>query len=88
MKKTAFRGALCVVKRRFICVGLLGLVGCALVGVNLLPYDHALADVLGGPLPPPLQPRDIVQLSPVEKLGKLMLYDSTLSNPPGYACGT
>ena len=88
MKKTAFRGALCVVKRRFICVGLLGLVGCALVGVNLLPYDHALADVLGGPLPPPLQPRDIVQLSPVEKLGKLMLYDSTLSNPAGYACAT
>ena len=24
----------------------------------------------------------------MEKLGKLMLYDSTLSNPPGYACGS
>ena len=76
-----------MIKRRFICVGLFGLVACA-VGVDLLPYDHALADVLGGPLPPPLLPRDIVQLSPVEKLGKLMLYDSTLSNPAGYACAT
>ena len=74
-------------KRRIICVALLGLCG-AVVGVALLLYDYARADVLGGPLPAPRLPRDIIQLTPVEKLGKLMLYDSTLSNPPGYACGT
>ncbi len=33
-------------------------------------------------------PPDIVKLSPVEKLGKFMLYDHTLSNPSGYACAT
>ena len=74
-------------RRRIICVALLGLCG-AFVGVALLLYDYARADVLGGPLPAPRLPRDIIQLTPVEKLGKLMLYDSTLSNPPGYACAT
>src|ERR1700730_3210176 len=72
-------------KRRTICVALLGLAG-AVAGVVLMLYDYARADVLGGPLPAPRLPRDIIQLTPVEKLGKLMLYDSTLSNPPGYSC--
>jgi cytochrome c peroxidase len=76
-----------MIKCRFFCVVLLGLCG-ALVGVTLLLYDHARADVLGGPLPAPRMPRDIIALTPVEKLGKLMLYDSTLSNPRGYACAT
>jgi hypothetical protein len=76
-----------MIKCRFFCVALLGLCG-ALVGVTLLLYDYARADVLGGPLPAPRMPRDIIPLTPVEKLGKLMLYDSTLSNPPGYACAT
>jgi cytochrome c peroxidase len=75
-------------KRRIIRVGLLGLAGGALLRVILLPYDPARADVLGGPLPAPRLPRDLVRLTPVEKLGKLMLYDNTLSNPPGYACAT
>jgi cytochrome c peroxidase len=75
-----------MIKRRFFCVALVGLCG-ALVGVALL-YDSARADVLGGPLPAPRMPRDIIGLTPVEKLGKLMLYDSTLSNPPGYSCAT
>ena len=74
-------------KRRIICVALLGLCG-AVVGLALLLYDYARADVLGGPLPVPRPPRDTIQLTPVEKLGKLMLYDSTLSNPPGYAYAT
>src|ERR1700720_282655 len=74
-------------KRRIICVALLGLWG-ALIGVTLLLYDYAHADVLGGLLPAPRMPRDIIPLTPVEKLGKLMLYDSTLSNPPGYACAS
>ncbi len=76
-----------MIKRRFFCVALLGLCG-ALVGVSLLLYEYARADVLGGPLPAPRMPRDIIPLTPVEKLGKLMLYDSTLSNPAGYACAT
>ena len=74
-------------KRRIICVALLGLAGIV-AGVALMLYDYAQADVLGGPLPAPRLPRDIIQLTPVEKLGKLMLYDSTLSNPPGYSCAT
>src|SRR5258708_35527693 len=76
-----------MIKSRFFSVALLGLCG-VLVGVTLLLYDYARADVLGGPLPAPRPPRDTIQLTPVEKLGKLMLYDSTLSNPPGYACAT
>src|ERR1700722_16632522 len=76
-----------MLKRRFFCVALLCLCG-AIVCVTLLLYEHARADVLGGPLPAPGMPRDIIALTPVEKLGKLMLYDSTLSNPPGYACAS
>ena len=41
-----------------------------------------------GPVPPPPLPPNIVSLSPVEQLGKFMLYDSTLSNPKGYACAS
>src|SRR3984893_1742742 len=74
-------------RRRFFCVALLGLCG-ALGGVPFLLYDFAHADVLGGPLPAPSPPEDTIQLTPVEKLGKLMLYDTTLSNPVGYACAT
>jgi cytochrome c peroxidase len=74
-------------KRRVICVALLGLAG-AVAGVVLMLYGYARADVLGGPLPAPRLPRDIIQLTPVEELGKLILYDSTLSNPPGYSCAT
>jgi Di-haem cytochrome c peroxidase len=74
-------------KQRIFCAALLGLCG-ALGGATLLLYDYARADVLGGPLPAPRPPRDTIQLTSVEKLGKLILYDSTLSNPPGYACAT
>src|SRR6266436_5308284 len=74
-------------KRRVICVALIGLASALVVGTLLL-YDRAQADVLVGPLPAPGLPRDIIPLTSVEKLGKLMLYDSTLSNPPGYACAT
>jgi hypothetical protein len=42
-------------KRRIIFAALLGLCG-ALVGVALLLYDYARADVLGGPLPAPRMP--------------------------------
>ena len=74
-------------KRRAICVRLLGL-AAAVAPVALMLHDYVRADVLGGPLPSPRLPPDTIQLTPVEKLGKLMLYDSTLSNPPGYSCAT
>ena len=45
-------------------------------------------NAIGGPLPPPATPPDQIELTPVEKLGKFMLYDHTLSDPPGYACAT
>jgi cytochrome c peroxidase len=74
-------------QHRCVVIGLLCL-GAALVMTALPWYGRAAADVLGGPLPPPPLPSDIVQLTPVEKLGKLMLYDNTLSNPAGYSCAT
>ena len=48
-----------MLKRRFFCVALLGLSG-ALVCVTLRLYEYARADVLGGPLPAPRIPRDII----------------------------
>lgn len=74
-------------KRWAICVALLSLAG-AVLAVALILHDYVRAEVLGGPLPAPPLPPDTIQLTPVEKLGKLMLYDSTLSNPPGYSCAT
>src|SRR5258708_32147974 len=73
--------------KRLVYAGLLGL-GAALIGIALLWYGPASADVLGGPLRAPPLPSDIAELTPVEKLGKLMLYDSTLSTPVGYSCAT
>ena len=45
-------------------------------------------NALAGPLPPPVMPPNEIKLTPVEQLGKYMLYDHTLSNPLGYACAT
>ena len=67
-----------------MAVSLLGLVG-ALAGV-VLPQESAHAQAVGGPLPPVPTPPDLVRLEPIEKLGKDMLYDNTMSNPSGYAC--
>jgi cytochrome c peroxidase len=39
-----------------------------------------------GPIPCQGEPPDIVVFTPLEQLGKKILYDCTLSNPPGYAC--
>jgi cytochrome c peroxidase len=44
--------------------------------------------LLNGPLPPPVMGPDLVPLTTVQKLGKFLIYDDTLSNPPGYACAT
>ncbi len=38
------------------------------------------------PLPPVPAPPDAVILDPIEALGKLIIFDTTLSNPEGYAC--
>ena len=73
--------------QRVITVSLLSLLG-ALAGVVLLPQKSAHAQIVGGPLPPVPTPPDIVKLEPVEKLGKDMLYDDTMSDPKGYACAT
>jgi cytochrome c peroxidase len=40
------------------------------------------------PLPPPVQPPNVLPLSSGEQLGKDIFYDSTLSNPEGYSCAT
>jgi cytochrome c peroxidase len=70
-------------KPLLIYAALLGLAVSA-VAVAL----HAHVNVLAGPLPAPPLSQDIYKLTPAEKLGKLMLYDSTLSNPSGYSCAT
>ena len=66
---------------------LLCLVGLPGVGGPLSPRA-ARAQIVGGPLPPVPTPPDVVPLEPIEKLGKYMLYDDTMSNPVGYACAT
>jgi cytochrome c peroxidase len=73
-------------KQRLIAVSLLCLVA-ALAGM-VLPQESAHAQAVGGPLPPVPTPPDVVTLEPIEKLGKYMLYDDTMSDPPGYACAT
>ena len=78
-------------KARLIYVALFGLAG-ALGGGALLLHNSGWGQTLqqvgaiGGPLPPPAFPPNIVTLTPMEQLGKDMLYDTTLSNPEGYAC--
>jgi cytochrome c peroxidase len=62
----------------------------AVVLVSKAPPARAqlLTSTFFPPLPPVPLPRDIVKLEPIQRLGKLILYDNTLSNPPGYACAT
>jgi hypothetical protein len=51
-------------------------VSSAFVGGVLLPHI-GLGEVEVGPVPPPPIPPNVVPLTPVEQLGKFMLYDST-----------
>jgi len=73
-------------KLSIICGAILGTsIVCSTALAQLAgPTQNAIA----GPLPPPPIPPDLIKLTPVEKLGKFMLYDHTLSNPSGYACAT
>jgi cytochrome c peroxidase len=54
------------------------------VGILLFPGPGSGQVV--GPVPPPVQPPNSVPLTPVEQLGKDIVYDHTLSDPSGYAC--
>jgi cytochrome c peroxidase len=81
-------------RRQHVVVGALGAVACALViGTLLLPKSVwgqkiGTQGLLNGPLPPPVLGPDLAPLNVVERLGKQLIYDRTLSNPSGYACGT
>jgi cytochrome c peroxidase len=73
-------------KYRFVTGGRV-IIGSALaVAILLFPKPSSAQPVV--PLPPPPQPPNIVPLTPVEQLGKDIVFDSTLSNPTGYACFT
>ena len=63
------------------------IIGSALA-VGMLLFPSPSSGQIVGPLPPPTQPPNIVPLTPVEQLGKDIVFDHTLSNPPGYACFT
>jgi cytochrome c peroxidase len=51
-----------------------------------IPPPTVTPNVFFPPLPPVPIPPDVVVLDPMEALGKLMIFDNTLSNPIGYAC--
>jgi cytochrome c peroxidase len=70
---------------RLFAVALIGLASFV-SGVAGLFQTSAHAQAVGGPLPPVPTPPNLIQLAPIEQLGKDMLYDNTLSNPSGYAC--
>jgi cytochrome c peroxidase len=72
-------------KKPLIAVALLGLVA-ALGSGGILLQKRARADSPGGPLPPVPKPPNLILLSPTEQLGKDMIFDTTMSDPPGYAC--
>jgi cytochrome c peroxidase len=64
------------------------IVGSALaVGMLMFPRPSS-GQIFDPVLPPIKQPPNIVPLTPVEQLGKDIVFDITLSDPPGYACFT
>ncbi len=73
-----------------ILVGSLLAVGLATLalGMLLFPGPGSAQGPEEAPLPAPAQTPNTVALTPIEQLGKDILFDSTLSNPPGYACFT
>ena len=79
-------------RHRIVASGLI-LITCAVACGIYLQANRVLGQQgptgdLYGPLPPPVQPPSSVPLSAVEQLGKDLLFDHTLSDPPGYACAT
>jgi cytochrome c peroxidase len=74
-------------KLSIVCAAILGIsIVCSIASTQVTGPTTTNAVV--GPLPPPVMPPNEIKLTPVEQLGKFMLYDHTLSNPPGYACAT
>jgi cytochrome c peroxidase len=73
---------------------------CGVLAARLLLQPPDVAGqppppVLFGPIPCQGTPSDTIMLTPVEQLGKLLIYDCQLSDPPatisgplGYACAT
>src|SRR5262245_31571652 len=72
-------------RNRFFAAALVGLTS-ALAGVAVSFQSSARADSPGGPLPHVPKPPNVVPLEPVEQLGKDLLFDNQMSDPPGYAC--
>ncbi len=75
-----------MIKYRF-APGAQFIMGSALA-VGMLMFPGPSSGQIDGPLPPIKQPPNIVPLTPVEQLGKDIVFDITLSNPTGYACFT
>ena len=82
-------------RRQHVIAGTLILTGFAAIAVSVLLSTPGVIpaqarDITPAtffpPLPPVPTPPDIVPLEPIQKLGKLIIYDNTLSNPPGYSC--
>ena len=82
-------------RRQHVIAGTLILAGSAAIAVLvLLPTPGVIPaqaqvvkpQVFFPPLPPVPKPPNIIALSNVEQLGKDIIFDHTLSNPPGYAC--
>src|ERR1700733_11353029 len=63
------------------------IIGSALA-VGMLMFPSPSSGQIDGPLPPITQPPNIVPRTPVEQLGKDIVFDPPLSNPTGYACFT
>jgi cytochrome c peroxidase len=75
------------VRKQRIFAGAQAALACApAAGILLVPVPSSAQVV--GPLPPISQPPNTVPLTPVEQLGKDIVFDITLSNPTGYACFT
>jgi cytochrome c peroxidase len=84
-------------RRKHVIAGTLILAGSAAIAVLvLLPHpgvNPAQAQeikpkplVFFPPLPPVPIPPDAVALEPIQSLGKQIIFDNTLSDPPGYSC--
>src|ERR1700761_1207120 len=63
------------------------IIGSALA-VGMLLFPQPSSGQIVGPLPPIKKPPNLVPLTPAEQLGKDIVFDINLSDPPGYACFT
>src|ERR1700740_3173884 len=70
-----------------VFAGPLVTIACAFAG-GILLFPSIGSGQIFGPVPPPVKTPNVVPLTPAEQLGKDILFDHTLSDPPGYACFT